>query len=81
MKINVKKTKSLRLGISEDENVTLGNQKIEQVHSFTFLGSRNSEDVMGAVKMSKSRIVKAEGAFSQLRKVWKNSKISHANKD
>ena len=27
--INVKKTKSLRLGISEDEKVTLGNKKID----------------------------------------------------
>ena len=27
LKVNVKKTKSLRLGISEDEQVTLGNEK------------------------------------------------------
>ena len=39
LKINVKKTKSLRLGISEDEKVTLGNEKIDQVGSFTYLGS------------------------------------------
>ena len=31
LKINVKKTKSLRLGISEDEKVTLGNEKNYQV--------------------------------------------------
>ena len=34
-KTNVKKTKSLRLGISEDEKVTLGNEKIDKVSSFT----------------------------------------------
>ena len=46
LKINVKKTKSLRLGISEDEKVTLGNEKvtlgnekIDNVDSLTFLGS------------------------------------------
>ena len=39
LKINVKKTKSLRLGISEDEKVTLGNEKIDQMDSFTYLGS------------------------------------------
>ena len=39
LKINVKKTKSLRLGISEDEKVKLGNEKIDQVGSFTYLGS------------------------------------------
>ena len=34
----VRKTKSLRPGISEDEKVTLGNKKIHQVDSFTYLG-------------------------------------------
>ena len=32
LKINVKKTKSLRLGISEDEKVTLGNEHPIQEH-------------------------------------------------
>ena len=44
LKINVKKTKSLRLGISEDEKVTLSNKKIDQVGSFTYLGSIISKD-------------------------------------
>ena len=75
LKINVKKTKSLRLGTSEDEKLTLGNKKIHQVGSFTYLGSiiskdgGNSEDV-------KSRIAKAQGVFSQLKNFWKNRKIS-----
>ena len=34
LKINVKKTKSLRLGISEDEKATLGNKMIDQVLHF-----------------------------------------------
>ena len=44
LKINVKKTKSLWLGRSEDEKVTLGNEKIDQVGSFTYLGSIISKD-------------------------------------
>ena len=66
LKINVKKTKSLRLGISEDEKTTFGNEKIDQVGSFVYLGSiiikdgGNSEDV-------KSRIARAQGVFSQLK--------------
>ena len=32
--IDVNKTKSLRLGISEDEKVTLGNEKIDEVINF-----------------------------------------------
>jgi hypothetical protein len=43
LKINVKKTKSLRLGISEDEKVTLGSEKIDQLGSFTYLGSSISK--------------------------------------
>ena len=39
LKINIKKTKSLRLGISEDEKVTLGSEKIDQEDSFNYLGS------------------------------------------
>ena len=38
LKINVKKTKSLRLGMSEDEKKTLDNEKIDQVGSFTYFG-------------------------------------------
>ena len=46
-KINVKKTKSLRLGISEDEKVTLGNENIYRDSSrfnVTDLGSIISKD-------------------------------------
>jgi len=55
--------KLLRLGMSEDEKVTLGNEKINQVDSFTHLvsiiskGRGSSEDV-------KSRIAKAQDVFS-----------------
>jgi hypothetical protein len=72
--INVK-TKSLRLGISEDEKVTLGNKKINQVGSFTYLGSIISKDG-GSSECVKSRIGKTQGVFSLLKKVWKNRKIS-----
>ena len=63
MKINVKKTRSLRLGISEDEKVTLGNEKIDQVNSFTYLSSIISKDI-GSSENVKSRIVKAQSVFS-----------------
>ena len=75
LKINVKKTKSLRIGTSEDEKVTLGNEKIDQVGSFTYLGSIISKDG-GSSEDLKSRIDKAQGVFSQLKKVRKNRKIS-----
>ena len=73
LQINVKKTKSLRLAISEDENVTLDNEMIDLVDSFTYRGSIISKD-SGSHEDIKSRITKAQ--FSQLKKVWKNRKIS-----
>ena len=65
LKINVKKTKSLRLGISEDERVTLGNKQIDQMDSFTYLGSTISKDG-GSSEDVKSRMAKALGVFSEL---------------
>ena len=79
LKINVKKTKSLRLGISEDEQVTLSKEKIDQVGSFSYLGSIISKD-SGSSEDGKSRIAKAQGVFSQLKKVWNNRKISLVTK-
>ena len=40
LKINVKNTKSLRVGIREGEEVILGNKKIGQVDSLIYLGRR-----------------------------------------
>ena len=67
LKINVKKTRSLRLEISEDEKVTLGNEKIDQVDRFTYPGSIISKDG-GSSEDVKSRIAKAQGVFSQKKK-------------
>ena len=74
LKINIKKTKSLRLGISQDEKVTLGYKKSIKVDSFIYLGSIISKD-NGSSENVKSRIAKAQGVFSQLKKVWKNKKM------
>ena len=75
LKIIVKKTKLLGIGISENEKVRLGNEKIDQVGSFIYLGSIISKDG-GSSEDVKRRIAKAQGVFSQLKKVWKNRKIS-----
>ena len=67
LKINIKNTKSLKLGIREDKKVMLGNEKIDQVSSFTYLGSIISKEG-GSSEHVKSRIAKAQGVFSQLKK-------------
>ena len=55
LKIIVKETKWLRLEIIEDEKVTLGEEKLDQVDSFTYLGIINSKDD-GCSEDIKSRI-------------------------
>ena len=62
LEINVKKTKSLRLGIIEDEKLTLDNEKIDQVDCFTYLGSINSK-YDGSSEDVKSRIAKFQVFF------------------
>ena len=70
LKINDKKTKSLWLGISEDEKVMLGKENIDQV-GFTYFDSIICKDG-GSSEDVKSRIAKAQSVFSQLKRVWKN---------
>ena len=65
----------LKLGISKDERLILGNRRIDQVDSFIFLGSVISKDG-GCSENGRSRIAKPQDVFSQLNKVWKNRKTS-----
>ena len=58
LKINLKKTKLQKLGISEDEKVTLSNEKIDQADIFTYLASIIIKD-SGSSEDVKSRIAKA----------------------
>ena len=67
LKTNVKNTKSLRLGISDDEKLTLGNEIIDQVDSFTYLSSIIGKDDLSSEDV-KSRIAKAKGFFLLLKK-------------
>ena len=80
LKINVKKTKSLKLGISEDEKVTLGKEKIDQVGSFTYLGSIISKQG-GCSEDVKSRIAKAQSVFLEIKKSLKEQEDKSTNQD
>ena len=53
----------------------LGNDKINQVDSLTYIVSIMSKDA-GSSENVKNRIAKAQGVSSQLKKVWKNRKAS-----
>ena len=53
----------------------LGDENIEDVESFVYLGSKVTKDGRTAQDVVQ-RIQKANGAFVQLHPVWRNNKIS-----
>jgi len=59
--------------------VILGNEKIDQVDNFNFIGSIISKDG-GCSEDVKSRIAKAQVFFPLLKKAWKNRQISRRTK-
>jgi len=70
----VKKTKALRINTNKKEPFMLGDENIEDVESFVYLGSKVTKDG-GTVQDVVQRIQKANGAFVQLYPVWRNNKI------
>jgi hypothetical protein len=79
LNINVNKTKEMRVNATVGEKLFIYEKEIEQVDSFTYLGSTVSKD-RGADEDVRSRIRKANGAFIQLYSVWRNHNISKRTK-
>ena len=82
LKINVAKTKLLRVGVRRADSATLsasrlrvGDQEVEEVDHFCYLGSMMTNDG-GALEDVKARINKARQAFASLREVWRSSVLS-----
>ena len=67
LKINVKKTMSLKLGISEDGKTTFGNEKIDQAGTCIYLDSIISKDG-GSSKDLKNKIAKGQGVLFAIKK-------------
>ena len=74
LKIHPGKTKVLRVQASSEEAIMLGDNALENVDSFTYLGS--ILDKKGGVTADiRSRIGKARQNFGRLRPVWKSPKL------
>ena len=63
----------MSLEISEDEKLTLGNEDIDQVDCFRYLGSIASKD-SGCSEDVESKIAKVLSIFSQFKKVRRMGK-------
>jgi hypothetical protein len=80
LKINVEKTKMMRINPSSQEQFTIGTQdRIEEVEEFSYLGATVCKDG-GGMKDLKNRLSKARGAFIRLKKIWRSSNISRKTK-
>jgi hypothetical protein len=75
LNINVNKTKEMRINTQIEEKLSITNKEIEQVKSFTYLGSIATQDG-GTDQDINQRIKKANAAFIQLYQVRKNKNIS-----
>ena len=73
------KTKVLKINGNSKEPVRLNGEALEEVDSFTYLGS--IVNTQGGTEADvKSRISKARAAFIQLRNVWSSKEISRQTK-
>ena len=75
LEINVQKTKILRINAKSQEPISIGDQILEDVTCFEYLGSKLDE-VGGTLADVKSRINKSRTAFASLTKVWNSNNIS-----
>ena len=79
LKINTDKTKTIRINSNASEQIMINNFGIEDVTSFTYLGSvinitgGTDEDVL-------ARIGKARSAFNTLASIWRSREITTTTK-
>ena len=74
LNINVAKTKVMRINTRCNKEIKLGNEPLETVDKFTYLGSIVTPSG-GTEEDVNARINKARGAFTQLNKVWDSKMI------
>ena len=77
--VNKDKTKTMRNNCQTADPVKLGEQDIEDVTEFTYLGAKVTTDGNTEAEI-KTRINKARGAFAALKNIWKTKMISKKTK-
>ena len=77
--VNKDKTKTMRNNCQTVDPVKLGEQDIEDVTEFTYLGAKVTKDGNTEAEI-KTRINKARGAFAALKNIWKTKMISRKTK-
>ena len=75
LKVNITKTKAMKVNATDPANYTVNGHPIDTVDSFVYLGSTIT-NVGCALNDALHRINNARSAFAQLYKVWCSSSIS-----
>ena len=73
LKINIKKTRHLRMSGRTNESITVNGEVVVEVDNFTYLGSKVSTNGDGEEILV--RISKASQAFALLRGTWRSKNI------
>lgn len=75
LKINIGKTKVMRINVNNEQILYVNGQALAEVESFCYLGSILDKSGGSKADIS-SRINKARQAFGQLKRVWNSSYLS-----
>ena len=79
LKINLSKTELLKVNTTAQAPITVSDEPIREVESFTYLGS--TVDKQGGTDSDiKSRIGKARSAFIMLKNIWASKEIRISTK-
>lgn len=79
LKINMDKTKEMRLNSRNQEALMVGEKEIERVEQFQYLGSIIST-TGGTEEDVSQRIRKAKGAYAQLTPIWRSQQLKRGTK-
>lgn len=79
LKINITKTKYMRLNASSSRPLSIGNHQLDEVEHFCYLGSEISS-TGGTIEDIQSRTAKARATYGRLHNIWKSSKLSRNTK-
>lgn len=79
LKINIGKTKTMRINVNNVQLLSVQNQSLDEVESFCYLGSLLDKSGGSKADIS-SRINKARQSFGQLKSVWNSSFMSRRTK-
>ena len=79
LKINISKTKTMRINTKVNTNVMIKNEEIEDVHRFTYLGAQIDKNQRKNDEIT-TRIAKARNAYMALQHLWKSNIYSATTK-